>query len=52
MENCAAAYSKLLKALVVFDVRIAQKAPIANMLFGKTWVRSSGEAIAMKMLPR
>jgi hypothetical protein len=52
VEHGAPAYSKFLKVLVVFDICIAQKAPIANVLFGETWVRSTGIAIAMKMLPR
>jgi hypothetical protein len=51
VEHGAAAYSKLLKILVVLDVCVAQKAPIANVLFGKAWVRSTGIAVAMEMLP-
>jgi hypothetical protein len=51
VEHGAAAYSKLLKILVVLDVCVAQKAPVANVLFGKAWVRSTGIAVAMEMLP-
>jgi hypothetical protein len=51
VEHRAAAYSKFLEILVVLDVGVAQKAPIANVLFGKAWVRSTGIAVTMKVLP-
>jgi hypothetical protein len=51
VEHGAATYGKLLKILVVLDVCVAQKAPIANVLFGKAWVCSTGISVAMEMLP-
>jgi len=44
-------YSKFLQAIIVVNLCVRQKTPIANMLSRKTWVIVASVAIAMKMLP-
>jgi len=51
MEHGTALLSKWLQLVVVGDVCVTQKAPIADVLSRKTWVVIAGIAVAMKMLP-
>ena len=51
MVHGTALYSKSLQIVVVADVCVAQKAPVADVLFRKTWVVVASVAVAMKMLP-
>jgi hypothetical protein len=51
VEHGTALYSKSLQAVVVVNLCVGQKTPVANVLSQKTWVLVASVAIAVKMLP-
>jgi hypothetical protein len=51
VEHGTALHSKSLQIVIVLDVCVAQKAPVADVLSGKTWVFIASVAVAVKMLP-